>query len=96
MENMERLKKEKFDKKKSNQNDLVYQINEKEKMRHKENHDKVLEERTAKLLEAEYLRKIEEYKQHQNRKVIIFCQIFKIIFYRLRKLEIRNISIIFN
>lgn len=69
MENMERIKKEKFEKKKSNQNDLIYQISEKERMRCKDNHDKFLEERTAKILEAEYLKKIEDYKQIQNRKV---------------------------
>ena len=49
-----------------NQSDLIYQINEKEKTKNRENHDKLLEERTAKLLEAEYLRKIEQYKIHQN------------------------------
>ena len=67
---MERINREKFNTKKSNQNDLVYQISEKERLKTKENHDKFLEERTAKLLEAEYLRKIEEYKHHQFRKVI--------------------------
>ena len=70
MELMERIKKEKFNTKKSNQNDLVYQISEKERLKSKDNHDKLLEERTAKLLEAEYLRKIEEYKIHQFKKVI--------------------------
>jgi len=68
---MERIKKEKLNRKKSNQSDLIYQINEKEKTKNRENHDKLLEERTAKLLEAEYLRKIEQYKIHQNRKVKI-------------------------
>ena len=67
---MERVKKAKFEKKKSNQNDLLYQIDEKDRMKVKENHDKCLEERTAKNLESEYVRKIAEYKQHQNRKVI--------------------------
>lgn len=66
---MERIKKEKFSIKKSNQNDLIYQIGEKDKMKNRDNHDKLLEERTAKLLEADYVRKIEQYKIIQSRKV---------------------------
>jgi hypothetical protein len=72
MENMERIKKEKLEIRKSNQNDLLYQISEREKIRNKENHYKFLEERTAKILEAEYIKKIEEFKQIQNRKVNFF------------------------
>jgi hypothetical protein len=72
LEKMEKIKKEKFEKKKSNQNDLLYQISEKDRMYVKENHDKQLEERSAKNLESEYVRKIAEYKQHQNKKVI-YC-----------------------
>lgn len=96
LENMERIKKEKLEKRKSNQNDLIYQINEKEKMRYKDNHDKMLEERTAKILEAEYLRRIADYKQIQNKRVIFvlkFLKIFNFIFlFRLRMRGIRNIE----
>ena len=55
---MEKIKKENLQKKKSNQNDLIYQMTEKDRTKIKENHDKVLEERTTKVLEADYLRKI--------------------------------------
>jgi hypothetical protein len=70
MENMERINKENLIKKKSHQNDLVYQIGEKEKLKCKENHDKLLDERTTKILEADYMRKIEQYKYNQYKKVI--------------------------
>lgn len=71
MENIERAKSENFNRKKNHQNDLLYQISEKEKIKNKEIHDRALEERTAKLLEMEYLRKIEEYKHLQLKKVIL-------------------------
>lgn len=70
MENIEKAKTENFNRKKSHQNDLLYQISEKEKFKNKEVHDRALEERTAKLLEMEYLKKIEDYKQLQFKKVI--------------------------
>lgn len=72
MENMERIKQENLNKKKSHQNDLIYQIGEKEKLKHKETHHKLLEERNAKLLEAEYVKKIEQYKINQYKKVIYY------------------------
>jgi len=72
IEYLEKAKGEKFNKKKSHQNDLLYQITEKEKLKNKEIHDRALEERTGKLLEIEYLRKIDDYKQLQLKKVIFF------------------------
>jgi hypothetical protein len=73
---MEKIKQENLNKKKYHQNDLIYQIGQKEKVKFKENHDKLLEERTAKLLEAEYVKKIEQYKFNQYRKVIYFVVIY--------------------
>ncbi len=72
MENIEKAKLEKFNRKKNHQNDLLYQITEKDKLKNKEIHDRALEERTAKMLELEYLRKIEDYKQLQLKKVNLF------------------------
>ena len=71
METVERITNEKFNKKKNHQGDLLYQISEKEKLKNKEVHEKLLEERSAKLLELEYQKKIEDYKQLQLRKVNI-------------------------
>ena len=73
---MEKIKQENLNRKKSHQNDLIYQIYQKEKVKFKENHDKLLEERIAKLLEAEYVKKIEQYKFNQYRKVIYFVVIY--------------------
>lgn len=72
MEEVERIKSEQFNKKKGHQNDLLYQITEKEKQKTKEIHDKFLEERSSKLLEIEYLKKIDEHKLVQFRKVNLF------------------------
>lgn len=72
IENVEKAKNDQYSKKKCHQNDLLYQISEKQKFRQKENHDKFLEERTAKLLELEYQKKIDDYKQMQLKKVLFY------------------------
>lgn len=72
LENVERAKTENFNRKKNHQNDLLYQISEKEKLKNKELHDKALEERGSKLLEMEYQKKIQDYKMLQFKKVIKF------------------------
>ncbi len=71
LENVERANTEKFNRKKSHQNDLLYQISEKEKVKDRESHDKVFEERSSKLLEMEYQKKIKDYKMLQFKKVIL-------------------------
>lgn len=81
MENIEKAKTQNFSRKKNHQNDLLYQISEKEKLKNKESHDRALEERTAKLLEIEYLKKIEDYKYLQLKKVINFLLVFLFIYF---------------
>jgi len=85
MEQFEKKKNDTFNKKKGHQNDLLYQISEKEKFKNKELHDRALEERSAKILEMEYLKKIEDYKQLQNKKVYKFYLIF--LYKWLRKVK---------
>ncbi len=65
----ERIKQEDAERRKIHQDDLRYQMQEKEKFRQKENQDKLYEERAAKLWEIEYQKKIDEQRQLHFQKV---------------------------
>ena len=67
---VERIKEEGASRRKMHQEDLKHQMTEKEKMRQKENQDKLYEERAAKLWEIEYQKKINEQKELHLKKVI--------------------------
>ncbi len=67
----ERIKEEEISRRKKHQDDLKYQIEEKEKSRHKEIQEKIYEERAAKLWEMEYQKKIDEQRELHKRRVII-------------------------
>ena len=59
---MEEINKAEANKRKQHQNQLLYQIKEKEDLRKKERQDIKYEERAAQLWEKEYLDKINEQK----------------------------------
>jgi len=62
-ERLEQIKIEDAYKRKAHQDDLIYQMKEKQLQREKENQDKIYEERAAKLWEKEYQKKIDEQRQ---------------------------------
>lgn len=66
----EKIKNEEISRRKKHQDDLKYQMIEKEKMRHKEIQDKIYEERAAKLWEMEYSKKISDQRQLHLQKVL--------------------------
>jgi hypothetical protein len=68
----EKIKEEDLSRRKKHQDDLKYQMAEKEKQRKKEIQDKLYEERAAKLWEMEYQKKIGEQRILHKQKVIYF------------------------
>lgn len=68
-ENVERIRREEALKRKKHQEDLVYQISEKEMHKKKELNDKYYEEREAKVREIEYAKKIAEQREIHKKKV---------------------------
>lgn len=60
---LEEIQLEDAKKRKAHQDDLLYQIREKDRMRQKELQDKMYEERAAKLWEIEYQKKIDQQRQ---------------------------------
>ena len=65
---IEEINKIEADKRKAHQNQLLYQIKEKEDLRKRERQDVKYEERAAQLWEKEYLQKINEQKElHRQR-----------------------------
>lgn len=77
---LEELRLKQATQRKSHQNDLLYQMNEKERLREKELHEKILQERAAKLWEMEYNKKIQEKKaQHHERVYSLFKGSFNIL-----------------
>jgi hypothetical protein len=72
---VERIKEEEIERRKRHQDDLKYQMMQKEKQRQKEIQDKIYEERAAKLWEMEYQKKINQQKElhlQRVRIIIIF------------------------
>lgn len=69
-EECERIQQEELFRRKKHQDDLKYQMDQKEKMKHKEIQDKIYEERAAKLWEMEYQRRINEQKEQHKKRVI--------------------------
>ncbi len=69
-ENVERIRREEAIKRKKHQDDLIYQISEKELQKKKEINDKNYEEREAKVREIEYAKKIAEQREIHKKKVI--------------------------
>ena len=65
----DRIQKEEFERRKKHQDDLKYQITVKERIRQKENQDKIYEERAAKLWELEYQKRINDHKELHQKKV---------------------------
>lgn len=63
------IKQEEASRRKKHQDDLKYQISDKEKQRQIELQDKLYEERAAKLWEIEYQKKIDEQRQLHLKKV---------------------------
>jgi len=66
------IKLEEIEKRKRHQEDLRYQLEEKERFRQKEIQDKLYEERAAKLWEIEYQKKIDAQRQLHLQKVKFF------------------------
>ena len=65
---MEQINKNEAEKRKAHQNQLRYQIQEKEQLRKREMQDLLYEERAAQLWEQDYQNKIDEQKTlHYNR-----------------------------
>ena len=62
-EKLEEIKKEDALKRKSHQDDLIYQMKEKQYQKDIENQDKTYEERAAKLWEIDYQKKINEQRE---------------------------------
>lgn len=71
-ENVERIRLEEISNRKRHQDDLKYQISEKERHKQKELQDKAYDERVAKLWEIEYQKKINEQRQIHLQRVIYF------------------------
>ena len=65
----EKINQEQAARRKKHQEDLKFQMAEKERMRHKELQDKLYEERAAKLWEIEYQKKIDEQRRLHLKKV---------------------------
>lgn len=65
----ERIYQEEAARRKKHQDDLRYQMQEKERQRQKELQDKIYEERAAKLWEMEYQKKINDQRQLHLQKV---------------------------
>ena len=72
----EKIKEEDALRRKNHQEDLRYQMVEKEKHRQKETQDKLYEERAAKLWEIEYQKKINDQRELHLMKVILNYFIF--------------------
>lgn len=68
---MERIKLEEIAQKKRHQDDLKYQIHDKERHRQKELQDKAYDERAAKLWEIEYQKKINDQRQIHLQRVCL-------------------------
>ncbi len=68
----EKIKEEDLVRRKKHQDDLKYQMAEKEKQRQKDVQDKLYEERAAKLWEMEYQKKIGEQRILHKQKVYNF------------------------
>jgi len=64
-----RIHKEEFARRRKHQDDLKYQIGEKERIQQKEKQDKIYEERAAKLWEMEYQKRINDHKELHQKKV---------------------------
>jgi hypothetical protein len=62
-ERLEEIKREDLEKRRGHQDDLIYQMKEKDLIKKKENQDRLYEERAAKLWEIEYKKKIDEQRE---------------------------------
>jgi hypothetical protein len=69
-EKLEKIKHEESIRRKSHQDDLKYQMSEKERQRLKEMQDKAYDERAAQLWEREYQKKINEQRELHMKRVI--------------------------
>jgi hypothetical protein len=69
-EKLEKIKQEEAIRRKSHQDDLKYQMSEKERQRLKEMQDKAYDERAAQLWEREYQKKINEQRELHMKRVI--------------------------
>jgi hypothetical protein len=69
-EECQKIHQEEFARRKKHQDDLKYQIGEKEKQRHKDIQEKIYEERAAKLWEMEYQKRINEQKELHEKRVL--------------------------
>ena len=67
-EAIERINRDEASKRKKHQNDIIYQISEKDNQKKKEINDKYYDEREAKIREIEYAKKIaEQWELHKKR-----------------------------
>jgi len=66
---MEEFNKREADRRKNHQNQILYQIKEKEDLRRKELQDIKYEERASKIWEAEYQQKINEQKENHRQRI---------------------------
>jgi hypothetical protein len=76
-EECEKIQNEEFARRKKHQDDLKYQITEKDRMRQKETQDKIYEERAAKLWEMEYQKRINDHKELHQKRVSLIVNLLK-------------------
>lgn len=83
---VENIKREEHIRRKGHQDDLKYQMQEKQNFINKELQDKAYDERCAKLWEIEYQKKIDEQKEmHKQRVILLKAQFIKFYFFSLMK-----------
>jgi hypothetical protein len=91
----EQIREEELARKKKHQDDLKYQMLEKERLQQKEQQAKIYEERAAKLWEMEYSKKINEQKEMHLRKVIYYRNLFYHTFSCKKLKEEKEFDLIF-